>query len=76
VILHRKVSNGTPGFPDTLERLDRLGQAAAAIGDVDGDGVTDLAVGAAASCASTWPAPPGRGRSPWSTSTTPSCGCA
>ncbi|MBI1312828.1 hypothetical protein GC176_16180 [bacterium] len=40
-----KIANGTGGGP-TLENYDFLGSSVANIGDLDGDGVTDLAVGA------------------------------
>jgi cysteine-rich repeat protein len=39
-------SDGEGGFSEVLERLDRFGGALASLGDVDGDGVEDLAVGA------------------------------
>lgn len=40
-----KIANGTTGAP-TLANSDFFGSAVAAVGDQDGDGVTDLAVGA------------------------------
>jgi len=46
VLLQRKVSNDSPGFPDTLEALDRFGQGVTVLGDLDGDGVAELAAGA------------------------------
>ena len=41
-----KIANGTNGGP-TLENSDSFGSSVASLGDLDGDGVTDLAVGAA-----------------------------
>jgi FG-GAP repeat/FG-GAP-like repeat len=41
-----KLNDETPGFENTLHPRGRFGHAAAAIGDIDGDGVHDLAVGA------------------------------
>nr|MBA3481138.1 FG-GAP repeat protein [Pirellulales bacterium] len=41
----KKIASGLNGGP-TLANSDYLGRAVAAIGDIDGDGVTDLAVGA------------------------------
>ncbi len=40
-----KISNAT-SFPDTLDVEDRFGSSTAGLGDLDGDGVEDLAVGA------------------------------
>jgi Ca2+-binding RTX toxin-like protein len=40
-----KIASGTNGSP-TLGDSDRFGRSVAALGDLDGDGVTDLAVGA------------------------------
>ena len=40
-----KVASGTNGGP-TLTNLDNFGWSVASVGDLDGDGVTDLAVGA------------------------------
>ena len=41
----KKIASGTNGGP-TLANSDYFGRSVAAIGDLDGDGVTDLAVGA------------------------------
>ena len=41
----KKIATGTNGGP-TLANSDYFGRSVAAIGDVDGDGITDLAVGA------------------------------
>ncbi|MCB0992020.1 MAG: FG-GAP repeat protein, partial [Acidimicrobiales bacterium] len=41
----QKISATSGGFTGPLDADDRFGTALAAIGDVDGDGVTDLAVG-------------------------------
>jgi VCBS repeat protein/FG-GAP repeat protein len=41
---HRKLDDATPGFRDVLEGGDRFGDEVAEIGDVDGDGVLDMAV--------------------------------
>jgi hypothetical protein len=42
----QKITDGTGGFNGTLDDNDRFGSAIAAVGDQDGDGITDLAVGA------------------------------
>jgi hypothetical protein len=46
VRLSRKVSDTSGGFDGTLNDGDRFGSAIAPIGDLDGDGIGDLAVGA------------------------------
>ena len=43
---HQKISNTQGGFAGTLDNQDRFGRSFAFLGDVDGDGVGDLAVGA------------------------------
>jgi hypothetical protein len=40
-----KIASGTNGGP-ALDNIDRFGTSAASLGDLDGDGVADLAVGA------------------------------
>ncbi len=47
VISHRKISATEGGFNGILDDGDRFGSSLAALGDLDGDGVGDLAVGAA-----------------------------
>ncbi|MCP4960325.1 MAG: hypothetical protein GY925_13785, partial [Actinomycetia bacterium] len=42
----QKISSTTGGFTGPLDDQDKLGQAVAGIGDVDGDGIPDVAVGA------------------------------
>ena len=46
VLGNRKISNAHGGFPDTLDPGDGFGASATPLGDLDGDGVGDLAVGA------------------------------
>jgi hypothetical protein len=43
----RRIGDGEGGFKDSLNADDRFGSAVAGIGDLDGDGIPDLAVGAA-----------------------------
>ncbi|MBI4470513.1 MAG: FG-GAP repeat protein [Acidobacteria bacterium] len=43
---HQKISATEGGFAGTLDDTDQFGITVAAVGDLDGDGVTDLAVGA------------------------------
>ena len=44
---HQKISDTQGGFAGILDDLDRFGSSVASLGDLDGDGVGDLAVGAA-----------------------------
>jgi len=46
VLSHQKISDTQGGFTGTLDNSDLLGDAVAALGDLDGDGFGDLAVGA------------------------------
>ncbi len=46
VLSHRKISSTDGGFQGILNDGDFFGDGVAALGDLDGDGVTDLAVGA------------------------------
>ena len=48
VVSHVKIAEGQGGFTGDLTPGDEFGSAVTWIGDVDGDGVEDLAVGAAA----------------------------
>jgi hypothetical protein len=41
-----RISDGEGGFKDSLNADDQFGSAVAGIGDLDGDGIPDLAVGA------------------------------
>jgi hypothetical protein len=43
----QKISDTQGGFTGALDNLDRFGYSISALGDLDGDGVCDLAVGAA-----------------------------
>ncbi len=43
---HQKISDTAGGFTGTLDDLDLFGRAVASLGDLDGDTVTDLVVGA------------------------------
>ncbi|MBI2039155.1 MAG: FG-GAP repeat protein [Candidatus Niyogibacteria bacterium] len=47
-----KISDAENGGPSGLDAGDKFGRSVAAIGDLDGDGITDLAVGADADEAS------------------------
>lgn len=42
-----EIGNNLGGFPNLLDDGDKFGEAIANLGDIDGDGVIDLAVGAA-----------------------------
>jgi hypothetical protein len=42
----QKIADDTGGFSGNLDNDDRFGSAVAAIGDIDGNGVEDIAVGA------------------------------
>ena len=46
VVGHQKISDTQGGFSGALDDSDLFGNSAAALGDLDGDGVGDLAVGA------------------------------
>jgi hypothetical protein len=43
---HQKISDTAGGFTGTLADVDKFGQSAAPLSDVDGDGLVDLVVGA------------------------------
>jgi len=43
---HQKISDTAGGFTATLDDTDNFGSSVTSIGDLDGDGVSDLAVGA------------------------------
>ncbi len=47
VLSHQKISDTVGGFTGILDDIDRFGRGLAALGDLDGDGVGDLAVGVA-----------------------------
>ncbi|MCA9074995.1 MAG: FG-GAP repeat protein [Planctomycetaceae bacterium] len=42
---HQKISNTTGGFSGTLDDFDEVGNSLANLGDLNGDGINDLAVG-------------------------------
>ncbi len=46
VLSHQKISDIRGGFTGILDDIDNFGWSAASLGDLDGDGVGDLAVGA------------------------------
>ena len=46
VLSHQKISDTEGGLTGTLDNFDLFGYSAASLGDLDGDGVGDLAVGA------------------------------
>jgi hypothetical protein len=46
VLSHQKISDTEGGFTGILDDDDHFGKSAASLGDLDGDGVGDLAVGA------------------------------
>jgi hypothetical protein len=46
VLSHQKISATEGGFTGILDDQDRFGRSAESLGDLDGDGVGDLAVGA------------------------------
>ena len=46
VVAHGKISNEHEGFPDAIDSGARFGSGIASLGDLDGDGVEDAAVGA------------------------------
>jgi hypothetical protein len=42
---HQKISASAGGFTGTLDEVDKFGYSLASVGDLDGDGLSDLAVG-------------------------------
>ncbi|MCH8851931.1 MAG: FG-GAP repeat protein, partial [Planctomycetes bacterium] len=46
VLSHQKISDTEGGFTGILDNSDIFGSSVASLGDLDGDGVGDLAVGA------------------------------
>ena len=46
VLVHQKISDTQGGFTGILDNIDLFGTSVASLGDLDGDGVGDLAVGA------------------------------
>ena len=46
VVSHAKISAAAGGFAGPLDHVDAFGSATAALGDLDGDGIGDLAAGA------------------------------
>ncbi|MCA9024175.1 MAG: FG-GAP repeat protein [Planctomycetaceae bacterium] len=43
---HQKISDTSGGFTAVIDDFDQIGSSLANVGDIDGDGITDLAVGA------------------------------
>ncbi|MHC4265331.1 MAG: integrin alpha [Planctomycetota bacterium] len=43
---HQKISDTAGGFTGTIDNIDRFGGSLASLGDFDGDGIIDIAVGA------------------------------